>query len=286
MSTENTPRTQATPRRARKARQRRSAEVVLPREATEMLARSIVTDGGKVNDGFERGLKRVVGWQRPVVVAYIRRLSKKHPTATPAELARIIEVNYVRTVTTMGAAGGAAAIVPGLGTLASLGLSAGVAIGYLEATALYAQGMAELHGVAVDDPERAGELVMALMLGEEGIKILKDMSGVIASGGKVGMRTFFATAIGAGGSYASLGKQLHSKFLKKFAKRQSASALGRAMPFGAGAAFGGVANRVLARRLVRAAHELFGDMPTVTPRDVKATEPRDALEVAPEAIEK
>lgn len=270
MSTESAPQTKKTRRRARKTLKRGKTEALLPREATEFLVRGIVTDSGNVSDGFERGIKRVVGWQRPAVVAYIRRLSEKHPTATPAELARILETNYVRTVTGMGAAGGAAAIVPGVGTLASLGLSAGVALGYLEATALYAQGMAELHGVAVNDPERAGELVMALMLGEEGVKIIKDMSGVIASGGTVGMRTFFATAIGAGGSYASLGKQLHSRFLKKFAARQSASAVGRALPFGVGAAFGGVANRVLARRVVRAAQAMFGDMPAVRPEALES----------------
>ncbi len=63
-------------------------------------------------------------------------------------------------------------MVPGIGTAASLGLSALATVGFLETTALYASSLAELHGIRLTDPVRAQTMVMAIMLGEEGTSML------------------------------------------------------------------------------------------------------------------
>ena len=62
-----------------------------------------------------------------------------------------------------GALVGATAVVPGVGTIASLGLSAAATVAFLEATALYATSLAELHGIRMTDPEKASTMVMAVM---------------------------------------------------------------------------------------------------------------------------
>ncbi|TFI18892.1 hypothetical protein E4A41_14680, partial [Micrococcus endophyticus] len=69
---------------------------------------------------------------------------------------------------------GGTAIVPGIGTVAALGLSAAATVGFMEATALYAQSLAELHGITMEDPQRAEALVMALMLGDDAKELLRE----------------------------------------------------------------------------------------------------------------
>ena len=69
---------------------------------------------------------------------------------------RILERRYLAAVTTGGAAVGATAVVPGIGTGVTLALSGVETLGFLEATALYAQSVAEVHGIAVENPDRRG----------------------------------------------------------------------------------------------------------------------------------
>src|SRR5690606_15944622 len=80
-------------------------------------------------------------------------------------------------VTTGGAAVGATAVVPGIGTGVTLALSGAETVGFLESTALFAQSLSEVHGIPVDDPERARGLVLTLMLGQEGTALLSQLAG-------------------------------------------------------------------------------------------------------------
>ena len=89
------------------------------------------------------------------MLAHLRGLRRRNPDATADELARILERRYLAAVTSGGAAVGATAVIPAIGTGVTLALSGLETAGFLEATALYAQSMSELHGIAVDDPERA-----------------------------------------------------------------------------------------------------------------------------------
>ncbi len=61
--------------------------------------------------------------QRPVVVAHVRALRRRHPRSSPAEIIQILEREYLAAVTTGGAAVGASAVIPGVGMAAALGLS-------------------------------------------------------------------------------------------------------------------------------------------------------------------
>jgi hypothetical protein len=114
---------------------------------------------------------------RPLVLANIRRLRKRHPAASPEEIIRLLERDYLAAVTTGGAAVGASAAVPGIGTAASLVLSGAETAAFLEASALFAQSVAEVHGIVVVEPERARTLVMALMLGANGQELVKQFTG-------------------------------------------------------------------------------------------------------------
>lgn len=246
----------------------------VPLQAREAIAQQVTGADGKPKQGVQNAMLKILGVQRPLVLAYLRRLRKRHPHANVVELARMAERDYLRTVTGTGAGGGAAAVVPGVGTVASLGLSAGVAVAFLEASALYAQTIAELHGIAVKDPEQARNLVMAVLLGDEASGLMAGVSEQLLAGpkGAAGWGAAFSVATGKGGAWSSIGKELQTRFLRHFAASQAAGAMGRALPFGIGAAVGGISNRVLGRRVVNSTMAAFAGL-----RSLSASELDDAV---------
>lgn len=255
---------------------------VLPQETKVALGRQVSGEDGRPAKGVQAAMLRVLGVQRPLVLAYVKRLKAKRPQATAAQLIAIAERDYLRTVTGTGAAGGATAVVPGLGTVASLGVSAGVTVAFLEASALYAQTVAELHGVAVKDPEQAKTLVMAVILGDEAAGLLAGVSEQFASGSKGPWGAAVSTLGGKGGTWSMVGQEIQSRFLRHFAASQAAGAVGRALPFGIGAAVGGVSSRVLGRRVVTSTRQAFSSLETLDARELGAAvaaAPTDAAQL-------
>ena len=216
--------------------------------------------------GWAKMLDRVIDVQRPVVIAHVNAVRRRHPNASPAEIIQILERQYLAAVTTGGAAVGASAVVPGIGMVASFGLSGAETIGFLETTALFAQSVTEVHGIALDDPERSRTLVMAMILGAPGTQLIKQLAGQ-AAGGQV--RTAFwgemVTSSLPKQAVSGIGKQIRDSFIKRFVARQGTSMLGRALPFGIGAAVGGIGNHALGRKVIQASREGFGLPPTQFP---------------------
>ncbi len=218
-----------------------------------------------------RMLDRVLSVQRPVVLAHLRSVRLRHPDASVAEILTILERRYLAAVTTGGAAVGATAVVPGIGTGVTLALSGVETLGFLEATALYAQSVAEVHGVAVDDPDRARALVLALMLGKEGVDLVSQLAaqaggrGTSRSGswGEMITKTLPRAAVGP------LVDRLKTTFVRQFATRGGASWVGKALPFGVGAVVGGTGNLVLGRRVLVNARRAFGAAPVHFPADLE-----------------
>ncbi len=209
--------------------------------------------------GWAKMLDRVIAVQRPVVVAHVNAVRRRHPDASPAEVIRILERQYLAAVTTGGAAVGASAVIPGVGMAAALGLSGAETVGFLEATALFAQSVTEVHGIALEDPERSRTLVMALILGAPGTQLVKQLAGQ-AAGGQA-RSAFWGEMVTASlpkQVVSGIGGKVRDQFIKRFAARQGASVLGRALPFGIGAAVGGLGNHALGKKVVEASREGFG----------------------------
>ena len=218
-----------------------------------------------------RMLDRVLSVQRPVVLAHLRGIRLRHPDATVDEILKILERRYLAAVTTGGAAVGATAVVPGIGTGVTLALSGVETVGFLEATALFAQSVAEVHGVAVEDPDRGRALVLALMLGKEGVDLVSQLAaqaagrGTTRSGywGELITKTLPRAAVGP------LVDRLKTSFVRQFATRGGASWLGKALPFGVGAVVGGAGNHILGRRVLVNARRAFGAPPLTLPADLE-----------------
>lgn len=226
---------------------------------------------GKPRPGLHNMLLKAVDVQRPVVLANIRRLQKRHPQATAAEVARKLERDYLAAVSGGGAAVGATAVVPGIGTAASLGLSAVATVGFLEATALYATSLAELHGIRLINPEKASTMVMALMLGEEGTTLLSTLSGQARGNGSNATKSLSATLSRAipGANFGPVRGQIQKMFLRSLVKRQGTAFFGRALPFGIGAVVGGAGNLMMGRAIVANAKEAFGPLPDTIPGELR-----------------
>jgi hypothetical protein len=224
--------------------------------------------------GVERGIDVVLHIQRPVVVAHLRSIRRKFPNATPEQIVRILERRYLAAVTTGGAAVGATAVVPGIGTGVTLVLSGIETAGFLEATSLFAQSVAEVHGIAVENPDRARALVMTLMLGREGIDLVRQFAGQ-ATGKGIARNAYWGELITNSMPKAIMGgvvDRLRTVFLRQFAVRGGAGIIGKAIPFGIGAAIGGVGNHLLGRKVLQQSRLAFGAPPPVMPIEL---EPRE-----------
>lgn len=218
-----------------------------------------------------RALDRVLAVQRPAVVAHLRSIRLRHPDATNTRIVTMLERRYLTTVTTSGAAVGATAVVPGIGTAVTLALSGVETVGFLEATTLFAQSLAELHGIPVENPDRARALVLTLMLGKEGVDLVSQL-GRQFSGKGVARDVYWGDIVTKSLPRAAVGPlvdRLKTRFVHEFAVRGSASTIGKALPFGIGAAIGGAGNNVLGRRVLVNSRKAFGAPPAAYPAELE-----------------
>ncbi|GAA5028376.1 hypothetical protein ACFQRL_06360 [Microbacterium fluvii] len=229
-----------------------------------------------------RALDRVLAVQRPAVLAHLRSIRLRHPGAGPAEIIRLLERRYLAAVTTGGAAVGATAVVPGIGTGITLTLSGVETLGFLEASALFAQSIAEVHGIPVADPDRARALVMTLLLGREGVDLVAQLAGQATGRGPT-RSAYWGELVTSTLPRAAVGPmvdQLKRAFLRHFATRGGASFIGKALPFGIGAAVGGAGNHVLGRRVVVNSRRAFGIPPLVLPPETAPREGATKVELS------
>ncbi|MEA9985295.1 hypothetical protein [Subtercola sp. RTI3] len=231
------------------------------------------SEPAELNPRVIRGVDRVLSIHRPAVLAHIRGLRKRNPGASPDKLISALERHYLAAVTTGGAAVGATAAIPAVGTAASLALTGVETLGFLEASALFAQSITEVHGIAVESPDRARALVMTLLMGSGGADLVQQLTQQ-AVGTAVPRTQFFGTLLTRNLPQAAVGPvadQVKKTFLKHFLAWTGSTAVGRLMPFGIGAVIGGAGNHVLGRRVVKSARAAFGPAPLEFPPGLEPT---------------
>ncbi len=236
------------------------------------MAQKIKLDPENVHPRVKGGVDRVMSVQRPVVLAHIRMIRTRRPDASPEQVIRILERRFLAAVTVGGAAVGASAAIPAVGTGTSLVLSGVETAGFLEASALFAQSVTEIHGIAVDDPERARTLVMALILGNAGQELIAQFAGQAA--GKGSTRSAYwgelLTSSLPSAAFTQIAARIRNVFIRRFAVTQGTSVVGRLIPFGIGAVVGGGGNHLMGRNIVRSSQEAFGPAPVAFPLTLDA----------------
>jgi hypothetical protein len=230
-----------------------------------------------------RGFDRLLTTQRPAVLAHVRNVRKRHPDATPEQVIRILERHFLTAVTAGGAGVGASAVIPGVGTGIGLALTGVETAVFLEASALFAQSVTEIHGIAVTDPDRARTIVMAMMLGTSGADLVRQLAAQ-ATGQAVPRGRFWGDVIGRSIPQSFMGPiadRVKRAFMARFARNTTAGAIGRIMPFGIGAVIGGVGSNILGRKIVQSSRQAFGPAPAAFPQNLEPLvrvprEPREA----------
>ena len=231
-----------------------------------------------------QGIDKVLSVQRPVVLAHIRSIRSSKPDASPAQIIAVLERRFLTAVTGGGALVGASSAIPAVGVITSVVLSGVETAGFLEASALFAQSVTEVHGIAVVEPERARTLVMAMMLGNGGQELLQQFATEAAGrGSRSAYWGEFVTKSLPRAALGPLTDRVRSAFLRRFAVTQGTSVVGRAIPFGVGAVFGGVGNNILGRRIVRSAREAFPTPPDTFPASLGPVVKRPKAPKAPRA---
>jgi hypothetical protein len=215
--------------------------------------------GGARGRMLEAGIERALRTQQPLVAARIAAIRRKRPEASPAEVIHGLGRSYQLAVAGTGAVGGAIAILPAIGTVASLATASAEALAALNASVLYTLAVAEVHALPTETPERRRTLVLAVVMGQSGQAALRKITGKSGDWAQDITNTLPLTRLGP------LNSSLSRWFIKRFVVRQSVLALGRALPLGIGLVIGAVGNLVIARAIIRAADQAFGPAPAQWP---------------------
>lgn len=211
---------------------------------------------------MRKALDKALNVQNAAVEKHIARARQRNPEASPADVVKTLELMYRSALTSTGAAVGATAAIPAVGTGAALALSGGEMLSSMELTVLFALSVAQVHGVRVDELERRRTLVLGIVLG--------GSSGETIS--KIAERTghYWAKTIVDSVPVATLrqiNKVLGPNFVTKYGAKQGILVLGKVVPFGIGAVIGGGANLAVSEATVRTARRAFGPAPVTWPNE-------------------
>jgi hypothetical protein len=203
---------------------------------------------------LDTALDRALSIQQPAVAAYVARIRRRKPGASPAEVLTMLEHRYLAAVVGTGAAAGGAAALPAVGTAATLASGAAEVAAFVSATAVYVLALAEVYGIPMHDAHVRRALVLTVLLG--------DVGELALAGADVPAK-HWARVIGHTNSkeIKGLNAQITQLLLARFGARQSALLLGRALPFGIGAGVGAAGNAALGRGVVLSARRAFGPSP-------------------------
>jgi hypothetical protein len=212
--------------------------------------------GSVVQGALVKAVDLALKVQQPAIEAYIRRAKQRRPDATPSEVVQSLERQYLSAVVMLGAGGGAAAAVPGIGTGAGLAINLAEVGSFMEASALFCMAVAEVHGIHIEDLERRRTLLLAVVMGDAGSRLAAKAAGRTGP--------YWARNIVSGMSMETvhaINRVLGPRFVTKYGTKQGVLVLGRDLPFGIGAAIGAGGNAAFGRMAIAGARSAFGPAP-------------------------
>ncbi|WP_229580709.1 hypothetical protein [Rhodococcus rhodochrous] len=182
-----------------------------------------------------------------LVESRVTRLRERHPEATEEQLLKKLETTFWSSVTATGAATGAAAAVPGVGTTAALAMTAGDVSWFLTAAAGHVLSVLKVLGMDFTDLEHQKAIVLTVLGGGGGSSFVGKAAGRSGAHlGKLLTNSVPTTTI------RSINRVLGYNFITKYGTRQGVLVFGRAAPFGIGMAIGAGGNLVMAQTVIKA----------------------------------
>jgi hypothetical protein len=211
-------------------------------------------------------IERSTRVQAPAAAAYVARLRRADPYASPADIVAKLEKRYLTALTASGAAVGSAATFPGIGTLTAMSAGAGETVFFVEATAVFVLANAVVYGIPADHRERRRALVLSVLVGDDSRRAIGELIGPSRTNGgwlAEGMASLPLSTLGR------LNGRMLKYFVKRYALRRGALMLGKMLPVGIGAAVGGAGNRLVGKKIVRNARGAFGVPPARWPSTLR-----------------
>lgn len=195
---------------------------------------------------------------------HVDKVRARNPDASPAEVIKLLEKEYMRVIQTTGTAVGAAAAIPAVGTAASVALSTSDVATFFASSAAFSLAVADVHGIEVQDVPRRRALLLATVLGDQGAQDVENaIGGSGVAWGKVLLTSMPRTTL------HKVNKALTHRFIQKQIAKQGSLLLGRILPFGVGAIVGWVGARALGHTVIAQSRVAFGAPPEHFPRVIE-----------------
>ena len=199
-------------------------------------------------------LAGVLRRREPAIRERVEHLRRAHPALGPDELAHRLITTTRRRVAATGAASGAAAIAPGLGTLVALGTVSSQAIFALEQETELVLGIAMIFGHELTgSDERLLEALLVVGVAGGAVKLREDV--IIAGGERVTVAAFRHLPQRY---LAGTGSHLVTRVLARVIGTRAAGSVLRVAPLAVGVAFGAGFDWLTVSALGRAAVRYYG----------------------------
>ena len=192
--------------------------------------------------------------REPAIRKQVEELREQNPGADPDQLARkLIRSTRIR-VAASGAASGAAAIAPGLGTLIALGTATGQSLYALEQETELVMAIAMIYGhELLDSDARILEALVVVGLAGGAVKLRENV--LVAAGERISVATFRRLPHAW---LSRAGSRVLAFLLGKVAGQRAAASLARAAPLAIGVAAGAGFDWIAVTALGRAAIRYYG----------------------------
>ena len=225
---------------------------------------------------LDAALERAVSIPSTTIHSHVQNLRRRNPEASPAQIVRLLEREYLLVVSGAGGIVGAAAAAPVVGTGIAMALTVSDIATFFATSAGFSLALASVHGIEVQDTSRRRALLLATILGESGLMATGGAAD-ITSGAFAGVLLTRMPTM----TIKRVNGALTQRLIRRQAVRQSALAFGRLVPFGIGAVIGVTGARALGRSVVDGSRYAFGPTPDHFPRLIEVVETGAAPRVVP-----
>ncbi|KQY23241.1 hypothetical protein ASD16_11835 [Cellulomonas sp. Root485] len=224
----------------------------------------------------EAALAKAVTIPSSTIHAHVESLRRRNPQATPEQLVRLLEKEYLLVVQSTGGAVGATAAAPAVGTGVALALTASDIATFFGASAAFALAVASVHGIEVEDADRRRALLLTTILGDAGAKIVTDGAELTTVSVARSLLTRMPMA-----TVRKVNTTMTRRFVRTQVSKQTGLAFGRIIPFGIGLVIGVAGARALGKNVIEGARKAFGPPPLTFPRVIEIAGPDDAPVILP-----
>ncbi|WP_336724673.1 EcsC family protein [Cellulosimicrobium cellulans] len=230
-----------------------------------MTATQDETEVNAVARALLKGLDKAVQIGRPAILAHVRATVRRDPQASPEKVVKLLGRQFTGAVAASGGAAGGIAAAPAVGLPAGLALGVADAGVFTTAAATYVLAVAEVYGIPTEDVVRRRTLLLGILLGDSATPVIREAAG--RTGAHWGRRVVQSVPVSA---LRKVNGVLGKNFVTKYGTKQGILVLGKAVPFGIGAAIGAGGNAAFAQFTIRSTRKSFGPPPDEIPQDLRA----------------